>query len=92
MARIRNPPISRIFANLLRLHQNGFHIFGQAWSLPGVDLVQFLPHQIADQNYLRMMRLVRNRLEAEEEGDGVAIGIAKVCEIRKITPRKYRSR
>jgi hypothetical protein len=52
--------------------------------------VQFFPHKIADENYLRMMRLVRNRLEAEE-GGGVTAGIAKVGEVRKITSRKHGS-
>jgi len=44
---------------LLRPHQNGFHVFGQAWSLPGVEPVQFLLHRIADKNYLRTMPLWR---------------------------------
>jgi hypothetical protein len=28
-------------------------------------------------------------LKAKEEGDGVTTHIAKVCEVRKITPRRY---
>jgi hypothetical protein len=91
MARIQNPPVPRAEANLLRLHQNGFQIFSQAWSLLDVDAVLLLPHQIADEGYLRMVRLVWNRLEAEEEGDGVTTRIAKICEVKKIPRGKHRS-
>src|SRR6266481_2742685 len=37
MTGIRNPPIPRIFANLLRQRQNGFQVFSRAGSLPGVE-------------------------------------------------------
>src|SRR3984893_2483849 len=91
MARIQNPPVPRAEATLLRLHQNGFQIFSQAWSLLDVHPVLLLPHQIADEGYLRMVRLVWNRLEAEEERDGVTTRIAKICEVKKIPPGKHGS-
>ena len=61
---------------------------GKLGPFPDANMNRAAPDR-ADESYLGMVRLIRDRLDAKEEGDGVTTRIAKVCEVRKITPPNH---